>query len=117
MTLRDYIETTTAPLLTTVEIIDNAGTTIGYVKKYTYTSMEMLFKRIKRHLDNEIKEVIIIPKENYIEINIYLIQKRGLISSFLFRIVIVYIANYLLISEHSYQLKFLTFLRHYVNNL
>lgn len=73
MTLRDYIETTTVPLNTTVEVIDNTGSTIGYVQKYTHSSMEKLFKKIKQYLDNEVKEVIIIPKVNYLEITIYLI--------------------------------------------
>lgn len=73
MTLRDYIETTTVPLNTTVEVINNTGSTIGYVQHYTHASMEMLFKKIKQYLDNEVKEVIIIPKVNYLEITIYLI--------------------------------------------
>lgn len=73
MILRDYLETTFVPPNTTIEVIDNTGSTIGYVKHYTFSSMEMFFRRIKQYLDNEINKVEIIPKENYLEITIYLI--------------------------------------------
>ena len=73
MILRDYLETTTFPLNTTIEVIDNTGSTIGYVKLYTFSSMEEFFKRIQQYLDNEVEKVEIIPKENYLEITIYLI--------------------------------------------
>ena len=73
MILRDYLETIVVPTHTTVEVIDNTGSTIGYVKLYTFSSMETFFKRIKQYLDNEIDKVEIIPKENYLEITIYLI--------------------------------------------
>lgn len=73
MILRDYLETITVPPRTTIEAIDNTGSTIGYVKLYTFSSMESFFKRIKEYLDNEVKEVVIIPKENYLEMTIYLI--------------------------------------------
>ena len=73
MILRGYLETIVVPTHTTVEVIDNTGSTIGYVKLYTFSSMETFFKRIKQYLDNEIDKVEIIPKENYLEITIYLI--------------------------------------------
>ena len=73
MILRDYLETITVPPRTTIEVIDNTYSKIGYVKLYTFSSMESFFKRIKQYLDNEVKEVVIIPKENYLEITIYLI--------------------------------------------
>ena len=73
MILRDYLETIVIPTHTTVEVIDNTGSTIGYVKLYTFSSMEAFFKRIKQYLDNEINTVEIVPKENYLEITIYLI--------------------------------------------
>ena len=73
MILRDYLETTTFPLNTTIEVIDNTGSMIGYVKLYTFSSMESFFKRIKQYLDNEIEKVEIVPKETYLEITIYLI--------------------------------------------
>ena len=73
MILRDYLETIIVPSRTTIEVIDNTGSTIGYVKLYTFSSMESFFKRIKQYLDNEVKEVVIIPKENYLEMTIYLI--------------------------------------------
>ena len=73
MILRDYLETIIVPPYTTIEVINNTGSTIGYVKLYTFSSMETFFKRIKQYLDNEINKVEIIPKENYLEITIYLI--------------------------------------------
>ena len=73
MILRDYLETIIVPTHTTVEIIDNTGSMIGYVKLYTFSSMEAFFKRIKQYLDNEITTVEIIPKENYLDITLYLI--------------------------------------------
>ena len=73
MILRDYPETIIVPPHTTIEIIDNTGSMIGYVKLYTFSSMETFFKRIQQYLDNEINKVEIIPKENYIEMTIYLI--------------------------------------------
>ena len=73
MILRDYLETIIVPTHTTVEVIDNTGSTIGYVKLYTFSSMETFFKRIQQYLDNEIEKVEIVPIENYLEITIYLI--------------------------------------------
>lgn len=73
MILRDYLETIIVPTHTTVEVINNTGSTIGYVKLYTFSSMETFFKRIKQYLDNEVNKVEIVPKENYLEITIYLI--------------------------------------------
>lgn len=72
MILRDYLETIIIPPHTT-EIIDNTGSTIGYVKPYTFSSMETFFKRINQYLDNEVNKIEIVPKENYLEITIYLI--------------------------------------------
>ena len=73
MILRDYLETIVVPTHTTVEVIDNIGSTIGYVKLYTFSSMETFFRRIKQYLDNEVEKVEIVPIENYLEITIYLI--------------------------------------------
>ena len=73
MILRDYLETTTFPLNTTIEVIDNTGSMIGYNGRYTLYTMERFFKRIEEYLDNEIKKAIVIPKVNYLEITIYLI--------------------------------------------
>ena len=73
MILRDYLETIVVPTHTTVAVIDNTGSTIGYVKLYTFSSMETFFKRIQQYLDNEVEKVEIVPKENYLEITIYLI--------------------------------------------
>ena len=73
MILRDYLETIIVPPYTTIEVINNTGSTIRYVKLYTFSSMEEFFKRIKQYLDNEINKVEIVPKENYLEITIYLI--------------------------------------------
>ena len=72
MILRDYLETIIVPPHTT-EVIDNTGSTIGYVKLHTFSSMETFFKRIKQYLDNEVNKIEIVPKENYLEITIYLI--------------------------------------------
>lgn len=73
MILRDYLETTTFPLNTTIEVIDNTGSMIGYNRRYTLYTMERFFKRIEEYLDSEIKEAVVIPKVNYLEIIIYLI--------------------------------------------
>ena len=73
MILRDYLETIIVPPYTTTEVIDNTGSTIGYVKLYTFSSMETFFKRIQQYLDNEIEKVEIVPKETYLEMTIYLI--------------------------------------------
>ena len=73
MILRDYLETIIVPTHTTVEVIDNTGSTIDYVKLYTFSSMETFFKRIKQYLDNEVYTVVIIPRENCLKITIYLI--------------------------------------------
>ena len=66
MILRDYLETIIVPTHTTIEVIDNTGSMIGYVKLYTFSSMEAFFKRIKQYLDNEVNKVEIVPKETYI---------------------------------------------------
>lgn len=73
MILRDYLETTTFPLNTTIEIIDNTGSMIGYNRRYTFFTMERFFKRMEEYLDSEIKKVVIILKVNYLEIIVYLI--------------------------------------------
>ena len=73
MILRDYLETIIVPTHTTVEVIDNTGSMIGYNRRYTLYTMERFFKRIEEHLDNEIKKAVVIPKVNYLEITIYLI--------------------------------------------
>ena len=73
MILRDYLETTTFPLNTTIEVIDNTGSMIGYNRRYTLFTTQRFFKRIERYLDSEIKKAVIIPKVNYLEITIYLI--------------------------------------------
>ena len=52
MILRDYLETIIVPPYTTIEVIDNTGSMISYVKLYTFSSMEAFFKRIKQYLDN-----------------------------------------------------------------
>ena len=38
MILRDYLETTTFPLNTIIEVIDNTGSMIGYNRRYTLCS-------------------------------------------------------------------------------
>ena len=73
MILRDYLETIIVPPHTTIEVIDNTGSMIGYNRRYTLFTMERFFKRIERYLDSEIKKAVIIPKVNYLEITIYLI--------------------------------------------
>lgn len=73
MILRDYLETIIVPSRTTIEVIDNTGSMIGYVKFDGFSSMETFFKRIQQYLDSEVYEVVIIPKENYLKITIYLI--------------------------------------------
>ena len=73
MILRDYLETTTFPLNTTIEVIDNTGSMIGYNRRYTLFTMEKFFNLLERYLDSEIKKAVIIPKVNYLEITIYLI--------------------------------------------
>ena len=73
MILRDYLETTTFPLNTTIEVIDNTGSMIVYNRRYTFYTMERFFKRIEEYLDSEIKKAVVIPKVNYLEIIIYLI--------------------------------------------
>ena len=73
MILRDYLETIIVPSRTTIEVIDNTGSKIGYVKFDGFSSMETFFKRIQQYLDSEVYEVVIIPKENYLKITIYLI--------------------------------------------
>lgn len=73
MILRDYLETTTFPLNTTIEVIDNTGSMVGYNRQYTHFTMERFFKRIEEYLDSEVKKAVIIPKVNYLEITIYLI--------------------------------------------
>ena len=66
MILRDYLETTTFTLNTTIEVIDNTGSMIGYNRRYTLYTMERFFKRIEEHLDNEIKKAVVIPKVRYL---------------------------------------------------
>lgn len=73
MILRDYLETTTFPLNTTIEVIDNTGSMVGYNRRYTRFTMERFFTKIEEYLDSEVKEAVIIPKVNYLEITIYLI--------------------------------------------
>ena len=73
MILRDYLETIIVPPYTTIEVIDNTGSMIGYNRRYTLFTMERFFKRIERYLDSEVKKAVIIPKVNYLEITIYLI--------------------------------------------
>lgn len=73
MILRDYLETIIVPPYTTIEVIDNTGSKIGYVKPYTSFTKKIFFKKIKQYLDNEVSKVEIVPKETYLEITIYLI--------------------------------------------